>query len=76
MTGRLIMIQNRDNREHSKIVTNNEITLSASSTREGTSFLFLLSNGQRVLHQIRLENDNHSHDIIHGNDVPELVAKS
>jgi hypothetical protein len=28
-----------------------------------------------VLHQISLEGDNHTHDIIHGNNVAELVAK-
>jgi hypothetical protein len=74
MTGHVLMIQNRDNGEYSKIVTNTEISLLPSSTRQGTSLVFLQTNGQHVLHQIRFGNDNHTHDINHGNDVAELVA--
>ena len=74
MTGHVLMIQNRDNGEYSKILTNTDISLSPSSARQGTSLVFSLTNGQHVLHQIRLENDEHTHDINHGNDVAELVA--
>jgi hypothetical protein len=74
MTEHVLMIQNRDNGEYSKIVNNTDVALSPSSTREGTGFVFLLKNGQHVLHQIRLEGDNHTHDIVHRNDVAELVA--
>lgn len=75
-TDAVLIIQNRDNGEYSKFLTNTDFSLSPSSTREGTSLVFLLTNGQHVLHQIRFQNEEHSHDIIHGNDVPELVAKN
>jgi hypothetical protein len=71
--GRALMIQNRDNREYSTFVLNSDITLSPSSTHDGR-FVFSRNTGQHVLHQIQLEGDNHTHDIIHGNDVAELVA--
>ena len=74
-TDAVLMIQNRDNGEYSKILTNTNFSLSPSSTREGTGLVFVLTDGQHVLHQIRLAGDEHTHDIIHGNDVPELVAK-
>jgi hypothetical protein len=72
--GRALIIQNRDKTEYSTIVQSNDVSLSPSTTREGTSFVFLLKDGQHVLHQIRLEGDNHTHDILHGTDVAELVV--
>lgn len=74
-TDAVLMIQNRDNGEYSKILMNTDFALSPSSTRQGTGLVFVLTDGQHVLHQIRFAGDNHTHDIIHGNDVPELVAK-
>ena len=75
ISGPGLMIQNRDKGEYSTIVHTIDVSLSPSSTREGTSFMFLFKNGQHVLHQIRLQGDNHTHGIIHGNGVPELVPQ-
>jgi hypothetical protein len=74
-TEAVLMIQNRDNPEYSKMLTNTDFSLSPSSTRQGTSLVFVRTDGQHVLHQIRFAGDNHTHDIVHGSDVPELVAK-
>ena len=73
-TGDALMIQNRDNAKYSTIVSNNDIMLAPYNTHDGMNLVFSLNNGQHVLHQIRLEGDNHTHDIIHGNDVADLVA--
>jgi hypothetical protein len=73
-TGHALMIQNRDNPEYSTIVTNNDISLSPYNTHDSTTLVFSRNSGQHVLHQIKLEGDNHTHDIIHGNDVAELIA--
>jgi len=72
--GHRLMIQNRDNPEYAAIVSNNNIMLGAYKTHNGATLVFSLNDGQHVLHQIRFEGDNHTHDIIHGNDVAELVA--
>jgi hypothetical protein len=74
-TGRTLMVQNRENPEFVVIVNNTNIVLSAGKTANSSGFVFALVNGQHVLHQIRIENDTHTHDIIHGNGVAELVAK-
>jgi hypothetical protein len=72
--GQRLMIQNRDNPEYSTIVSNNNVMLAPYKAHDAANLVFGLNNGQHVLHQIRLEGDNHTHDIIHGNDVAELVA--
>lgn len=74
-TGHALMIRNRDNPEYSTIVTNNNVMLAPYTAHDGANLVFGLNGGQRVLHQIRLDGDDHTHDIMHGNDVPELVAK-
>jgi hypothetical protein len=73
-TGHALVIQNQDNPEYAAIVSNNNMTVGPYKTHNGATLVFSLNNGQHVLHQIRLEGDNHTHDIIHGNDVAELVA--
>jgi hypothetical protein len=72
--GHRVMIQNRDNPEYSTIVSNNNVMLAPYKAHDAANFVFGLNNGQHVLHQIRLEGDDHTHDIIHGSDVAELVA--
>jgi hypothetical protein len=73
-TGHALVIQNQDNPEYAAIASNNNIMLGPPKAHNGATLVFGLNNGQHVLHQIRLEGDNHTHDIIHGNDVAELVA--
>lgn len=73
-TGQAVMIQNRDEPEYVKILNNNDIALAPYTNHEGTTLVFNMDNGRHVLHQIRLAGDNHTHDIIHGTDVAELVA--
>jgi hypothetical protein len=70
----VLMIQNRDNPEYAKVVSNRNIGLNAGVTHESSKLIFGLSNGRQVLHQISITDDDHTHDIVHGNDVAELVA--
>jgi hypothetical protein len=67
-------LQNRDNPEYAKVVSNRNIGLNAGVTHESSKLIFGLSNGRQVLHQISITDDDHTHDIVHGNDVAELVA--
>ncbi len=73
-TEKALMIQNRDKPEYGKYVSNNDVMLFAGKTHDSTRLVFAVDNGQHVLHQITLEGDNHTHDIVHGHDVAELVA--
>jgi hypothetical protein len=73
-TGHMLMIQNEDKPDYVKYVNNNHILLKSGITQESSNLVFLLEKGQHVLHQVRIEGDNHTHDILHGNDVVELVA--
>ena len=72
-SGKALMIQNRDEPEYVKTVSNNDIMLPLDEFNGSTGLIFVFDNGQHVLHRIRLENDNHIHDIIHGNDAVELA---
>lgn len=72
-TGYALMIQNRDHPEHSTMVNNNIILLAPRTTHDSAKLVFSLNNGEHVLHQVKLQGDDHSHDIIHGTDVAELV---
>jgi hypothetical protein len=74
VNGHALMIQNRDKPGYMRFVSNDDIMLPLGRTHNSTGFVFALDKGQHVLHQITLEGDNHTHDIIHGNDVAELVA--
>ncbi len=75
-TGHGFVIQNRDKPEYAAIVNNNSIILPPDQTQGSTVLAFTFSDGQYVLHQIRIEMDDHIHDIIHGQHVPELVANN
>ena len=67
-------IQNRDNPKYVKtMVFNNQIMLPKGKNHDTSAFVFSLSNGQHVLHQIKVQGDNHTHDIFHGTDVAELA---
>jgi len=70
---RVLLIKNRENGEYATYVRN--VDLSKWPSHESSQLVFALNGKvQHVLHQIRLEGDNHTHDIIHGNEVAELVA--
>ena len=74
-SGHGLMIQNLDNPNYLKImVLSNEIRLRQGKNHDTSALVFSLSNGQHVLHQIKVESDNHTHDIIHETDVAELAA--
>ncbi len=71
--GYMLMLQNRDKPEFTAMVFNTDMLLAPSSTHNRASLVFSLNNGQQVLHQVRLERDNHTHDLVHGNEVAELI---
>ncbi len=71
----LLMIQNRDKPEYAKVAFNNNYSSrNPSAIHENSKLVFGLNNGHQVLHQVCIAGDNHTHDIIHGDDVVELVA--
>ena len=73
--GNCLLIQNIDNPNHEIIVQNTNVLLNPDKTMlTETKLIFVLNNGQHVLHRIGIVGDNHMHDIIHGADVVELVA--
>ncbi len=71
-TGHMLMIQNTEKPEYVAIVLNNNVAMGPQTSHEHPKMAFLKSNGQYVLHQIT--SDDHTHDIVHGNDATELVA--
>ena len=71
--GHRLVIQNKADPQYAIFVANNDIVLNQSQIRDQGKMVFAVSNGQRVLHQIYLAGDNHTHDIMHASDVPELV---
>ncbi len=73
--GKSLMIQNVDQMDQQVSVQNQDILLTPDGTvHENTKLIFLFNDGQHVLHQITILDDNHIHDIIHGHNVVELVA--
>jgi len=73
--GNSLLIQNIDNPDHEMIVQNRNVLLNPDKAMlTETKLIFVLNNGQQVLHRIGIVGDNHIHDIIHSTDVVELVA--
>ena len=73
--GNVVLIQNVDNPDHKMIVQNRDVVLSPNGTiLKDTKLVFVLNNGQHVLHQVDVAGDDHIHDIVHSADVVELVA--
>jgi hypothetical protein len=73
--GNMLLIQNVDKPDHKMIVHNRDVVLSPNGTiLKDTKLIFLLNNGQHVLHQVGVAGDDHIHDIVHSADVVELVA--
>jgi hypothetical protein len=73
--GNAVLIQNVDNPDRKMIVQNRNVVLSPNGTiLKDTKLIFALNNGQHVLHQIGVADDDHIHDMVHSADVVELVA--
>jgi hypothetical protein len=73
--GNSLSIQNLNNPEYKAFVQNTNVVLNPDRTiQKDTKLIFLLSNGQHVLHRVAIADDNHVHDITHASDVVELVA--
>jgi hypothetical protein len=72
--GRKLLIQNKNDPQYSTYVLNTDVPLGIHKTHSEAKMVFVRTNGQHVLHQISVTGDNHTHDIVHGADVIELVA--
>jgi len=72
--GNSLMIQNTKTPDDKTFLQNRNILLNPGNFQKQTKLIFFFNEGQHVLHQIGLVDDNHLHDIIHGDDVVELVA--
>ena len=72
--GNSLLIQNVDKPEYSVLIQNTNVVLNEGKIHKDTKLIFVLTNGQHVLHQIAFLDDNHIHDIVHSADVVELVA--
>lgn len=72
-TGRVIMVQNVDTGQ-SAFAQNHNVMLAPNTSHETTKVVFAMDqDGRQVLHQVSVVADDHTHDLIHGQDVPELV---
>ncbi len=47
------------------------LSSNANNACTETKVIFTLTNGQHVLHQLCAAGEYHSHDLLHGTDVPE-----
>jgi len=72
-TGHTLMMQNRNMPRYVTIAINTQTMYPLGDRHEDTRFVFGVSNGQHVLHQIKLAGDDHTHDIVHRSDVAELI---
>jgi hypothetical protein len=72
--GKEVLLTNTDKPEYSSFLMNTDISLNPRTVHSVPKMIFARNNGLHVLHQIALQNDNHTHDIVHGKDVIELVA--
>jgi hypothetical protein len=68
------LIQNVDNPDRRVFALNRNVVLNPDERiQKETKLVFVLDNGQHVLHQISIADDNHILEIIHGADVVELA---
>lgn len=72
-SGKLFQIQNADDPRQIVTVFSSNIMLEPYSHQPTTKLVFVVDQGRHVLHQIRFESDDHTHDIMHGDNVAELV---
>lgn len=74
-SGKLFRIQNTDNPKYLATVLSHNILLDAYSNQATTKLVFIADKGRHVLHQICFRGDGHTHDLVHGSEVVELVAQ-
>ena len=75
-TGSTLLIKNLATGQ-SALAMNNNITLAGApkKTHEITKVVFYPnSDGRQVLHQISITGDDHTHNLIHGSEVTELIS--
>lgn len=73
--GHMFEIQNRNNPEFMAYMMSNDIRLKPDTYQARTKLTFVKEqNGRHVLHQICIQDDTHTHDIVHDKNVVELVA--
>ncbi|HEU5334561.1 MAG TPA: hypothetical protein VFU27_01280 [Terriglobales bacterium] len=72
-TGYTMMVQNVDTGQ-SAFAQNHNVMLAPNTSHETTKVVFAMDqDGRHVLHQVSVAADDHTHDLIHGQNVPELV---
>ena len=72
--GRKLVIQNKNHPEYTSYLLNTEVSV-GRYLDEDARMIFIVTNGQHVLHQIACKGDDHIHDIVHtGGDAIKLVA--
>jgi hypothetical protein len=49
--------------------------ISLNGKHPSTKLVFALNGEHYVLHQISITGDNHTHDLIHGSEVAELIVR-
>lgn len=72
--GRKLVIQNKNQPEYTSYLLNTDVSVSRYLDGDAR-MIFILNDGQHVLHQIAITGDSHIHDIVHqGSDAIQLVA--
>lgn len=72
--GTWFAIQNIQSPDNVVMVQNTNFFSSPGPVQKETKLTFLLNDRQHVLHRIAIARENHVHDLIHGDDVVELIA--
>lgn len=69
----LMPILNADTGATAVAFTKNE-TLQGGRIHETSSLVFAEKNGLHILHQVRIRGDDRTYDLMHGANLPELLA--
>ncbi len=72
--GKQFKLQNVDHPKYVATVLSQNILLDTYTNQATTKLVFVVDQGRHVLHQICFRGDGHTHDLVHGNEVVELVA--
>ncbi len=75
LSGKLFKLQNIENPQYVATTLSHNILLDPYSNQATTKLVFVVDKGKHVLHQICFRADGHTHDLVHGNEVVELVAR-
>lgn len=71
--GKLFQLQNANSPRQIVTLFSTNIMLKPYSHQPTTKLVFVVDQGRHVLHQICIQSDDHTHDIVHGDNVAELV---